>query len=541
MAVNPTAGQPSARSYIASSDIGIIIAITLLQYFWLVETIGLRIALVNFFPAVVLITVWTLFISHYYAGKPYLRILLLLPVLILCLRLPVTLSRDLQVVNWLMVGIMVGTVVRQIVMSFPAQAEKIYLILAFVILCANTFHHLGFDSPYTYTFRISNSVASAYVGVDNYDTYECAYFQTKFPVHCDAHHFSLSELIFTEPALDPSESVVLQRFLHGYLNSLAGLDGTRYWGNLMLNITFWFFACACIYRICRLLKLDRDIAGIAMLCCASAWGFVSMVAQPEPYMLAYAYALIVIWATLELIYNELDRRRTILFIILIASIVMIYDAYQMILISVFLLFFHKKRSAAISIFLLQFLFTAIWSIFSLKMVLGTQGDITSDSHSIANITLDITTWLNIVKTLDFSKAIHYSFTGMQAYLYGNLIIGAIAAWAYICGLSRPRSTTPEQKTLLLMLVILNVLVLASAIFIVPQMYHWSPESGMQPRIFFYSFPINMIALVLIASRWLKKYTWSIPVLLLIVANINLTGLASIDMLFDYGFFGIYWK
>jgi len=541
MLATSTAEQPSARSYFALPDIGIIIAIALLQYTWLVLSIGRGFAALNFFPAVVLITVWTLFVSHYFAGKPALRILLLLPVLILCMRLPVTLSRDLQVINWLMIAIMVGTVARQIVTAFPSKAEKIYLLIAFIVLSANALHHLGLDSPYTYTFRLSNSVASAFSGVDNYDTYECMYYQTKFPVHCDAHQFSHAELIFTEPSHDPSESVVLQRFLHGYLNSLAGIDGTRYWCNLLLNMTFWFFACACIYRICRLFKLDKDIAGMAMLCCASAWGFVDMVAQPEPYMLAYAYALIVIWATLELIYSELDRRRTILYIILIASIVMIYDAYQMILISAFLLFIHKKRSAAISVFLLQFAFTAIWSLFSLQMVLGTQGDITSESHSIANITLDIATWLDIVKTFNFSKAIHYTLTGMQAYLYGNLVIGAVAAWAYIIGLGRPKSSTPEQKTFLLTLIVLNVLVLASAIFIVPQMFHWSPETGMQPRILFYSFPINMIALVLIASRGLRKYMWAVPALLLVVANIDLTGLASIDMAFDYGMFHIYWK
>jgi hypothetical protein len=541
MAATLTARQPGIRSYIASPDICIIVAAVFLQYVWLAQTIGRQIAAVNFFPAVVLITVWTLFISHYYAAKPFHRILFLLPAFILCLRLPVTLSHSLQVVNWLMVATMVGTVLRQVLISLPARAEKIYLLIAFAVLCTNAIHHIGLNSPYTYTFRLSNEVSSNFKGIDNYDTFECTYYQAKHPVHCDAAHFVASERLFTEPSYDPSESVVLQRFLHGYLNSLVELEGTRFWGNLALNITYWFFACACVYRICRLLSLDKEIAGLSILCCASAWGFVSMVGQPEPYLLAYAYALIVIWATLELIYSELDRRRTILFVVLIASIVMVYDAYQMILISVFLLFFHKKRSEALAIFLLQFVFTAMWSLFSLKMVLGTQGNITSASHSIANLTLDIKTWLGIIKTFNVSEAFRLAGIGARAYIYGNLYIGALAAWAYIAGLNRPKSVTPEQKTFLLMLIVLNVLVLASAIFIVPQMYHWSPNTGMQPRIMFYSFPINMIAFMVIASRWLKKYAWTVPALLLIVANINLTGLASIDMVFDYGLFGIYWK
>jgi hypothetical protein len=541
MAATLTARQPGERSYIALADIGIIAVIVLLQYVWLNHTLGHKVALVNLLPAMVLIAVWTLFISHYYAGKPFLRILLLLPAFVLCLRLPVTLSHSLQVVNWLMVVMMLGAVLRQVLLSFPAQAEKIYLLIAFAVLFTNAIHHIGLDSPYTYTFRLSNQLSSAFTGIDNNSTWECSYFEEKYPVHCDARHFVASERIFTEPSYDPSESVVLQRFLHGYLNSLAELEGTRFWGNLALNIIYWFFACACIYRICRLLALDKEIAGLSMLCCASGWGFVSMVAQPAPYLLAYAYALVVIWATLEMIYNELDWRRTILLIVLIASIVMIYDAYQMILISVVLLFFHKKRSAALSIFLLQFAFTAIWNFFSLKTVLGTQGDVSSDSHTLSNLTLDITTWLRIIKTFNFPQGLHFAFKGIQAYVYGNLFIGALAAWAYIAGLNRPKSTTSEQKTFLLTLVVLNLLVLASAIFIAPQMLRWATDTGVQPRIMFYSFPINMIALVLIASRWLKKYTWAIPAFLLVVANINLTGLVSIDMVFDTGLFGIYWK
>lgn len=545
MAVSTTVKLSSVGLYSKLAEIGItvgiILSIILLQCVWLFQSIGQKIALVNLFPAALLITVWVLFISHYYASRLTLRILLILPVLILSLRLPVTISHELHLINWLMLVLMLGTIVRQVLTSFSGSADKIYLLLTFVILSANTFHHLGTDSPFTYTFRISNQVASNFTGEHNNASWECQYDQKKYPVHCDARHFSMSERIFTEPNYDASQSVVLQRFLHGYLNSLVGLEGTRYWGNLALNMSFWFLACACIYRICCLLKLEKDIAAVSMLCCASAWGFVSMVAQPAPYLLAYAYAIIVIWASLELIFNELGRRRSIFFIVLIASIILVYDAYQMILVSAVLLFLHKKRSAAVSVFLLQFLFTAVWNYFSLKMVLGTQGELTSDSHSIANISLDITTWLEIVKTFNFSQAFHFSSVGMQAYLYGNLFFAAIAAWAYIFGLNRPKIIAPEQRTLLLMLIVINTVVIVCAIFIVPQMFRWSPITGMQPRILFYSFPINIIALNLILFPYLKKTLWIVPVVLLVVANLNLTGLASIDMVFDYGRFGVFWK
>src|SRR5688500_10183297 len=129
MAANPTAGQPGARSYAASSDIGTIIAIVLLQYVWLAQSIGQKLAFVNLFPAVLLITVWTLFISHYYSGRTSQKILRMLPVVILCLRLPVTVSSDLQFVNWLMYLVMAWTVIRQILTSMPEKMERIYLLL----------------------------------------------------------------------------------------------------------------------------------------------------------------------------------------------------------------------------------------------------------------------------------------------------------------------------------------------------------------------------------------------------------------------------
>src|SRR4051794_26630996 len=102
MVVTQTARRPVVASRIASSDIAIIIALTLLQYLWLAPALGQKTALVNLFPAFVLISVWTLFTGYYFGGKPLLRKLLLLPVLIVSLRLPVTVLHGLQIVNWLM-------------------------------------------------------------------------------------------------------------------------------------------------------------------------------------------------------------------------------------------------------------------------------------------------------------------------------------------------------------------------------------------------------------------------------------------------------
>jgi hypothetical protein len=523
-------------------DAGLIAALTAFQFLWLALFADVKLALINLFPAAVFIAVWTLFINRHYADRPAARNWLLLPVVLLTLRLHITLFSGLQFANWILCLVVAGVVVRHILTLFDTREGKLVLLVTGVLVLMNAAHHLGLNSPYTYSFRLINGLPSAYAGADNNATWECAYERPKYAVHCDARHFVASERIFTEKTFDPSYSVLLQRFLHGYLNSLAGVEGTRWWVNLGVNMTFWFFACVCVYRICTLLKFDRKIAQLALLCCASAWGFVAMVAQPAPYMLAFAYAPIIVWATLELIYNEWDPRRATLLVIVIASVVMVYDAWQLILASALLLFLHKKKRTAAAVVALPIVFTLIWKFFSMQSVLGTQGDVVSPGSTPFLLKMDIQAWLDVVKTFNVAEAFRLSKTGLLAYLYGNLIIGAVAAAIYMyLGWHRRKLATPEQTTFLIMLVLLNALVLASMIFVTPHLYFLSPSTGMQPRIAFYSYPINLIALALITYPWLKSYAWIVPLLLLVVANINMSGWVGIDMMFDYGTLRTFWK
>jgi len=113
------------------------------------------------------------------------------------------------------------------------------------------------------------------------------------------------------------------------------------------------------------------------------------------------------------------------------------------------------------------------------------------------------------------------------------------AGAYICRSNRSKSTIPAQKTLLFTLVVLNARsgignLLRCKWFIGRQKQACNPAFCLQ-------FCHQYDASVLIASCGLKKYMWGVPVLFLDVANINLTVLASIDLVFDYGFFGMYLK
>jgi hypothetical protein len=48
-------------------------------------------------------------------------------------------------------------------------------------------------------------------------------------------------------------------------------------------------------------------------------------------------------------------------------------------------------------------------------------------------------------------------------------------------------------------------------------------------------------LATLSNQVLKKYAYIVPVITLIIANIDITGLVSMTMFFDMGFVGIYWR
>ena len=91
-----------------------------------------------------------------------------------------------------------------------------------------------------------------------------------------------------------------------------------------------------------------------------------------------------------------------------------------------------------------------------------------------------------------------------------------------------------------MLLLANGAMLGAAIFIVPQTTHWSPATGMQPRIVSFAIGLNLIALCYLAARLPRHWVYSTPALMLIIANLDQTGLGSVAMLFDYGRWGVFW-
>lgn len=520
--------------------VGIILILSLLQFIWLAWRIDTRVALVNLLPTVVLLSIWTLFVETFQTADRRWKALALLLPFMLALRLPLTVSITLAPLGPVLMLAMAAMVMKSAGRALePGSLKPLLLALAMLLVSAGT--HLGLDSPYTYTFRLMNGLASEYSGVDNNRTWECAYENPRYVVHCDARHFIASEKIFTEPDYDPSFSVVLQRFLFGYLNSLIGLEGHRWLASVGINVLFWFFTCLAVYRVGLITTGNRKIADVSMLCCASAWGFVDMVAQPAPYLLSYAWATIGLWATLELTAENVDRRRQALLMLVIASVVMVYDAYQLILAYTLLLILNRKYFATVAIFATQLLFAAFWRYISMRLVLGTEGDLASPASGKSNFALDFITWWRTITEFNVPVFTRFTATGIQAYLYGNLIIGAAAAWLYVALALAGKCGRHHSRQLLTSLLCINIAVLMAIVFVVPQMYFWSPATGMQPRLAFFSYPVNLVALSLLAVWWLGRYALLLPIALFLAANVDLTGLASLSVLFDYGVIGLFWK
>ena len=291
-----------------------IIIFTTVSCLWISIFISIKVGLVNILPTFVFVAIWYFFIKVYFSPENF-RFFFPLG-FILTLRLPLTISSHLEIFNWLIYISVITLIFSRIFNYFKLRKKLVILGITTLIIFFNSFTHLGLNSPYTYSFRLMNNLESNYIaGEDNNATWECHYEQSYFVVHCDARHFIASEKIFTEPKYDASFSVLLRRFFYGYLNSLIGIEGNRFIASFILNSIFWLFACVALFRICDLTNLDETIADISMLCCASSWGFVSFVAQPMSYLVAYAYASIIIWATIEIIFTTEFKKIMFVFFI----------------------------------------------------------------------------------------------------------------------------------------------------------------------------------------------------------------------------------
>ena len=530
-----------------SRKLSLSAALLAIQFIWLFSLYSSKIAQLNAVPGLILFPLAIFFAAHAWTSlaRQYAFLGLLL---ILSLRLPITLAPELIMLNWLVFACLSGMLLHWLYQQLTQQGcnPKIYW-LTLAIIAFNGLSHLGLESPFTHTFHMMNSLESDFQGVDNNQTWECAYDGTSyFAVHCDARHFIAAEKIFTEHYYDPSFSVVLSRYFDSYLKSFIGIEGQRWLSSMLIHFLFWIFSAAAIFRLCALFKLPTSTTQASMLGVASAWGFVSMLAQPAPYMISFAFGALSIWAVVELLKDEeRDLNKSIMYTLILVTSTLTYEAYPLMVTSWILLAVFGRWGMAMIVAASQILGGVLWKKVGLEMIVGTAGNLSSDSSGISNITKDLNTWLSVIGSFDVSEFIRLTWVGIQAYAYGNLIYGALAAVALTLFFYKKLQAQQGTKLFWWSIAILNILVLGSAIFIVPQTFHWSPSTGMQPRILFFSFPLNVIALCYIFSciklQWFKdRWAYAVPILMFIFANIDQSGFASQAMLFDYGRWGVFW-
>ncbi|WP_041429321.1 hypothetical protein [Synechococcus sp. PCC 7502] len=475
---------------------------------------------------------------------------------ILTLRLPATISRNLEGLNWWIYLMLIAIAFSNLVNYFRERKEIRLFLITVLIVLFNACTHISLNSPYTYGFRVINHRTSDFlITVDNNTTWECPYADSKIAVSCDMRHFIASEKIFTEPDYKPTFSVLLQRFFYGYISSLIGIGNNRWIASFTINLWLWLFACVALYKTCINLNLSSKVARISMLCCATSFGFTYFVGQPSPHVASYAFASITIWATLEIL-NSFNYYKTALFILIIASGSLFYETYPLTLACFIPLFIYKKRLIAFLIIFLQFLLGYAWRNIWLDKILGTVGDINSLSNGSRILVYNLESWIKILGSLDISSGLNFIIRGIQAYIYGSFIVGFIALFLYIIHLFIKRKQTKigendyyeissfdqvdKNKLFLMIALLTSALFILSMIFVAPQTKLFS-IGNIQPRLSFAVYTVNTIAISIIASSLLKQYAYSLVFLTFIFANVDLTGLASISMFFDYGVLGKYWK
>lgn len=521
-------------------DIGIILITVIVQCWWTSIFISTRVGLLNFLPTLVFTSMWYWF-TKFTLNIKYARWYFLLGFLI-TLRLPITISPQLEFINWILYLSIIGLIGYKLFEYFQQRKQVIILCLTIAIVFFNSFTHLFLDSPFTYSFRLANQLPSNYIsGKDNNLTWECSYEDSNLAVHCDMRHFIPSEKIFTEPNYDASFSVFLNRFFYGYLNSLVGIQGHRWFMSFSLNIFLWFGACIAMYRIGEIVNFNTRTLNITILCCASSWGFLHFVAQPSPHMAAFAFAAIILWATLELIRNELFNPPLLLTLIVSGSL--IYDIYPLILISSLLLFIYKRPVLGVLIPLLSIILNLFWKSISLQYILGTLGNIQNISSPSSNLTYSFQNWIKIILNFDIGRIWQFLSNGFIAYVYAGMILGTIASTGLLIYLviKKRDIANPEGNQILFNISMCFCSVMLIAMFFAAaQSEIWSPTK-LVPRFGFYIYPINTLAIAFFADKFINRWSYIAPILTFIVANSTIIKLASMCAFFEYGLVGLYWQ
>jgi len=531
-------------------DFAIIAVATILQCIWMSCFESSIVGLMNLLPTFIYISLWYFFCklkldSRYFWGFFLLGFSL-------TLRFPLVISRNLEPLSWITYLSMICLIFYKLGDFFLQKKRVLLLIITCLLILQNAFSHVSLNAPYSYVFRIRDGLHSGYTAAaDNMKTFECGYEDRDIVTSCDMFTYMDIEKILTESTFNNAKAnFYLRRFFYSYLSSLIGYVGHRWWAGFTINLLLWLGACIAIFKICLLFKFDNRVAEIAMLCCASSWGFIHFVGQPGPYLASYAMSAIMIWASLEILQTG-DRRQLIFYAFIILTGATIYDIYPVTLACLIPLFVRKRYVTATMILVLQIFFTVLWRYgFSLHL-LNTVGNPAGNLRLLYG---SLNVWIDALTHLDFIRILRFIRKGSITFIYGGLVAGTIAGFIFIgqliVTLVKQKNQEKQQELdqeiksnsqlLLWFFIPFCLLIIAGNIFIVPELEYWT-TLGLQPRLAFYTVPLFTIALAALCNQALKKYAYILPLLTFVVANIDVTGLVSMTLFFDMGFIGIYWR
>lgn len=531
---------------------------------WNSYFLGQPLAYINLLPSLITVLLWLGFCQSQFRNN-YWRWFTFLIGLSLNFRFPLVVDRSLEmpleVLSWLSFLYVIGVILNSLKNYFSNHQKLVIGVIGLALILFNSCTHLGLNSPFTYSFRLINHLASDFhPGQDNNQTWECSYEGTTIPVHCDMRHFIVEEKIFTEANYDASFSVFLRRFYYGYLDSLVGFGNHRWFASFTWNVLFWLLASVALHHTCLLFNLKESIADLAFLCAVSSWGMISFVGQPAPYLTAYALALIIPWSALVLVKNQISTGQAILLGTIFTIPFTIYDIYPVAVASGILFFLGQKYKLGLTLIGLQIAIPLIWTKIVLPYGLGTIGDV----RNIQVISNSLHWWLEAIKSLSLPLVGLYLHRGITSFTIANFGIGAIGLVIFLGLLLLRPSLLPlwagnenniegnsEQQSAKELGIFCGTLAgctLLASIFLTPEAFFWSPNTGMLPRFNHYSFGVSIVALaslvVGITEKWRNLavyWRFALPLGVFLIGCLDFTGIVSVPLAFDYGELSLTWK
>ncbi len=175
----------------------------------------------------------------------------------------------------------------------------------FLLLVLQAWLHLSMRSPYVYLTHFEQPESI------NYWYAQYLFPDMKGAVNADykAYYRPMDDLFLGVTPLDPdskTESTMIRRAYPHYISTQASYFFSPYYVYLFLNISLWFLACLCTYRLAVLLW-NRRVAVYAAAMVGTGPGFIMFVAQPMSYLAGYAVVIMLILLLEEALIRKQDR------------------------------------------------------------------------------------------------------------------------------------------------------------------------------------------------------------------------------------------